>query len=1071
MRKIILSLCLAFFAALSLSVSAQGQQRNVKITVSDKEGPVIGAGVLIKGTNTGGVTDMDGILELRGVSDATVLSISCIGYASQEITVGNRNAIDVTLVPEMEELEGVVMVGYGVQKKESLTSAISQISSEDITNTKHSDAVVSLQGKVPGLLIREQSGKPGEFNTDLSLRGYGSPMIVVDGVVRSGSATRKNRSWGGGFTSFNDMSALQEINPDDIESISILKDASATIYGLGAANGVILITTKKGQARKPSVSYSASVRLTRPVTNYNVEDWGSFMEWDNAMSDVAKMNHRFSDEEIERYKSGDPDYVYYDWYKGFNKKFAVNQQHNVTISGGTEKISYYLGMGFVNENPIYRATNYGYKRYNVSGSVSAELIENLTAKYTLGLRLSDTMNMPDFSQDWNLQYYLYAIDPRVEPTLREDPTKYTDVNEHRNVFAMASKDILGYSNENTHQFQNTLDLTYKAPFLKGLQLSATGAYDLRFNKTRELVKMHNLYDFKTGLQSATVNNNSYSEMWTNNNRLYGRLQATYDGSFGKHSVGATFAAEVTNIKNAFATARRQYGATQASSFYTHDTLDSGLASTATNGGTRTETLTAGYIGRISYNYDGRYFAELMGRYDGTYYYAPKHRFGLFPSYSVGWRISEEKFFKRLFPSINNLKLRWSDGKTGSVQGRPYDYIGGYNASGSWIFSQGNTTSGYDSNIVENTILTWANVRMMDFGVDFEIKQGLLGASFDWFKRITDGIAATNSVSLPDFYGVDLPEENLNVSEHEGLELSLHHRHHIGKFNYRIQASATYYRNRMTYIESENSRIYKSAMDYYNNSTLNRWSNARSASRYEWTGGRFENLNEVAETTLLYDMSPNAGGNRTIVPGMYEIKDRNGDGFISNEDLFFRWPDANPPLQFGLNMSGSWKDFDISLAFSGASNKSKAVSLSGYSGFGYLYHLAKNFTSDCYHVAEYGADPWDPNTKWVEGYWPALVRVTSAGASHNATYASNQPYNFVNASYLRLKSIEIGYRVNAAFLKKIHLKNARVFFNGGNLLTICNPRLKYVDPESFDSGRQGGAFQINKSYSFGVTLNF
>ena len=1070
MRKFILTTCLAFLSALALSVSAQTQQRNVKISVSDKEGPVIGAGVLIKGTNTGGVTDMNGVLELKGVTNSTVLSISCIGYASQEITVGNQQSIDVLLAYDMEELEGVVMVGYGVQKKESLTSAISQISAEDITNTKHTDAVMSLQGKVPGLLIREQSGKPGEFNTDLSLRGYGSPMIVVDGVVRSGSATRKNRSWGGGFTTFNDMSALQEINPEDIESISILKDASATIYGLGAANGVILITTKKGASRAPSVSYSATIRLTRPVTNYNVEDWGSFMKWDNAMSDNAKMTHRFSDEEIDQYYN-DPNYVFYDWYEGYNKKFAVNQQHNVTVSGGSDKIRYYLGLGYVNENPIYHATNYGYQRYNVNGNVSADLTDNLTAKYTTGIRVSDTMTMPDFSQDWNLQYYLYAIDPRTEPTLRDDPTKYSDVNEHRNVFAMSSKDIFGYSQEYTTQFQNTLDLTYKAPFLKGLQLSATGAYDLRFNKTRDLVKMHNLYDFKTGAKAATVNNNSYSEMWTNNTRLYGRVQATYNGQFGKHSVDATLAAEVTNVKNAHATAARQYGATQASSFYTHDTLNSGLPSTASNSGTRTESLTAGYIGRVSYNYDARYFAEVMARLDGTYYYASGHRFGLFPSYSLGWRISEEQFFKNILPWINNLKFRWSDGKTGSVQGSPYAYIGGYSTSGSWIFSKGSTTTGYDSTIVENTILTWADVRMLDFGVDFEMKQGLLGASFDWFKRITSGIAATRSVSLPDFYGVALPQENINKSEHEGLEFSVYHRHHIGKFNYRVQASMTYYRNRQTYIESENTRLYSSAMDYYKNSTLNRWSNARSASRYEWTGGRFENLNQIASTTLLYDMSPNAGGNRELIPGMYELVDRDGDGYITSEDLFYRWPDNNPPLQFGLNISGSWKELDFSLSFSGASNKSKAVSLSGYSGYGYLYHLPKNFTEDCYHVATYGDDPWDPATKWVSGYWPALVRTTSAGASHNATYASNQPYNFVDATYLRLKTVEIGYRINADFLKKIHLKSARVYFNGGNLLTFCDRRLKFVDPESFDSGRQGGAFQINKSYSFGITLNF
>ena len=261
------------------------------------------------------------------------------------------------------------------------------------------------------------------------------------------------------------------------------------------------------------------------------------------------------------------------------------------------------------------------------------------------------------------------------------------------------------------------------------------------------------------------------------------------------------------------------------------------------------------------------------------------------------------------------------------------------------------------------------------------------------------------------------------------------------------------------------------MNYYTNSTLNRWSNARSNSRYEWTGGRFDNLTIIGDEPVLYDMSQSAGGNRELVPGMYQIDDRNGDGYITSDDMYYTWPDANPPLQFGLTMSGAWKNLDFSIVFSGAAMKSKSVSLSGYTGFGYLYHLPKNFTSDCYHVTNYGADPWDPQTQWVEGYWPALARVTAAGRAHNATYAAAQPYNNVNASFFRLKSIEVGYRFSPKILQKAKIKSLRVFFNGGNIFTICNPLLKFVDPESNDNGRQGGTFQINRTYNLGVSLNF
>ena len=330
--------------------------------------------------------------------------------------------------------------------------------------------------------------------------------------------------------------------------------------------------------------------------------------------------------------------------------------------------------------------------------------------------------------------------------------------------------------------------------------------------------------------------------------------------------------------------------------------------------------------------------------------------------------------------------------------------------------------------------------MMDFGIDWEMWHGKFGGSFDWFKRITDGIAATRTVSLPDFYGVSLPQENLNVMENEGLELSLYTSGSVGQFNYRVTGSATYTRSRMTYIESENGKGYNSSMSYWKSSTLNRWSNARSASRYEWAGGQFTSLDYISNLGVLYDTNKANAGNRDMVPGMYNLVDRNGDGYITGDDMFYTWSDANPPLQFGLTFSGNYKNLDFSLVFSGASLKSKSLGLSSYAGFGYLYQLPKMYTKDCWSVQNYGDDPWDPNTEWNSGYWPALARVSQVGGSHNVTYTSNQPYNFIDATYL-------------------------------NLFTLCNKNLRFVDPESQDYGRQGGSFQINRSFTFGLNLNF
>ena len=1061
---------------LVLGASALLAQNTITVTgtVTDaQKEPIIGASVLQQGTTVGAATDVDGNFTLT-VPEGAVLEFSSIGFETRTLKATPR--MNVILVEDSELLNETVVVGYGVQKRESLTGSISQIRSEDIAATKTADGVAALQGKIPGLLITQNSGKPGAFASEINLRGFGTPMVVVDGVVRSTTRTRKSTTYNtspNALESYTDLSVLQELNPDDIESISVLKDASATIYGLGAQNGVILITTKKGQVRKPSVNFSANVSLASPVVPRDVESWTSFMKWENAMSDVAKMSHRFSDETIAAYERGDEGLVYTDWYNEVYRKFAVNQQYNVSLTGGTETVNYYFGANYADDNPILKGDAYGYKRYGFNGNISVKLTPALTMRYTTSVRQSNNLGMGDFDMDWNIFYYIYQSNPMVGVHTKDNPNHYSDVEEHTNPVALLDTDASGFTKTDRKDFSNTVDFTYDAPFLKGLQFQATGAYDFGRMKQRTLVKKMKLYNYLTDISEQgmeTRQETQYAEMWNDNTRVYGRFQALYNRQFGAHNISAMLGGELTSITNAMIGASRYYGVDGDHYLYTHDVINQALASRDDNQGTRSSSRTAGYIGRLNYNYMGKYLVEVMGRYDGNYMFQRGKRWSLFPSYSVGWRISEEKFFKNLFPYVNNLKFRWSDGFTGAPQGSAYAYINGYTASGSWVFSDGGTTTGYANSQVANTILTWAKVRMMDFGVDWELWQGKFGGTFDWFKRQMLGTAAVRNASLPDFYAVSLPSENLNRSENVGMELSLYHRNSIGNFSYRVQATATFSRNCPTYIESENTRVYKSSMDYWKNGTLNRWNGYMGGSTYHWTGNRFTSVNDANASEVLYTTDGSKEGNRGLIVGQYELVDRNGNGYIDGEDVFYTWGSGNPPLQFGLNFSGSYKNFDFALLFNGATMKYKSYGLSAYAGFGKLNYLPSHYT-DAYHVANYGDDPWNPETQWVEGYWPALVRVAQVGSYNSPSYGNNQPYNYVNASFLRLKTIELGYRVSPNFLRKMGIKSARVFFNGGNLLTICNPLLKYVDPESNDSGRAGGEFQINKTYSFGFNLNF
>jgi hypothetical protein len=358
--------------------------------------------------------------------------------------------------------------------------------------------------------------------------------------------------------------------------------------------------------------------------------------------------------------------------------------------------------------------------------------------------------------------------------------------------------------------------------------------------------------------------------------------------------------------------------------------------------------------------------------------------------------------------------------------------------------------------------------MMDIGVDFEVWRGLLGGSVDWFWRNTSGIAASSTATVPDMYGQSLPQENLNKSQNVGIDLSLSHRNHIKDFNYRVMFTATFSRSRSTYQASEESAIYTSAANYYANHMVGRWSNARSASTYHWQNGnpQFTSWADIYDSNVYY------GNMKQMLPGMYKIEDRNGDGVINANDNYYTWSETNPPLQFGLVLSGSWKGFDFNATFNAATLVSKSVSLSGGMGYGFFTTFYQNYM-DRWHTTDPKADPFDPNTQWTSGYWPALAIATSAyDTSSNLTYRANQPYDYVNGTYLRLKSLELGYTFQAKFLQKAHIRSLRVYVNGTNLLTFCNPLLKPYDPERNQNSYLGVAgTPLMKNFSAGINLNF
>ena len=974
------------------------QQGTVTVTVQDANGPLAGATVVVKGTTQGELSNSEGVVKFNNLPPDAVLVVSYVGYATEEINVNGRSSVDILLTEDVHAIDELVVIGYGTQKKTSQTSAIADIKAEEIIATKQNDLVTSLQGKIPGLLIRQSGGTAGKFYSNISMRGYGTPIVVIDGIVRSEPYVNSQ-----GYGVSTDL-ALAQLNPNDIESITVLKDASASIYGLGAGNGVILVTTKKGQSIRPTINYSNTFSFGSPKMpkEMNMVD---LMTIDNEMADNAHYPHKWTEAEIEEYRNGTK--TGFSWWDIMMKDFSSSQTHNLSIRGGNDRVQYFVSGSYMNDGSIYDVKdNFTYDRYTLRGNFTAKLTNELTMDYQTSLRSTSSKN-PYSSEYYGdaaemLFNYIAYADRTVGPTTIDNPNHYTYQGDapSYNPLAMADHN-LNYTDKRGRLVTNNINLKYEAPFLKGLTLQLTGAYDFNYNGTYNKETKYSLYDYYTDQKLGTGGTrNYYGETISEIERYHARFQANYDVTRDKHHLAAMVASEATktNIRNVGSS--REFG-----DFYTHNTVSSGISSTSVSTGTRSETATAGYLGRLNYEYDGKYLVELMGRYDGTYIYAPGYRWGFFPSYSLGWRLSEESFIKDNVKWINNLKLRWSDGKTGLTQGSAYAYLSGYTTSGSYVFDPGNAIDGYLNSEIANTLLSWADIRMLDLGLDWNLFNDLFGGSFDVFSRKTTGIAGTSSGSTPTILGVTVPSINVDSQMDIGLDVLLTHKNTIGDFTYNVTVSGTFSRTKRLHVESQATSLWASQAAYYGTgtslfsggSTQDRWSNYRALWYYQLAGGQFQSWEDICSSDVKYDASY---GMQTTMPGQYILEDANGDGYITGSDIRYKWGESNAPMQFGLSFGGQYKNFDFNTTWQGATFVSKIIWLLhifGYGGYADNYEMYL----DRWHVADSGDDPYDPNTEWVSGYWPVLVDANGPGVLRAGVYDFPTDFTQINGTYFRV----------------------------------------------------------------------
>lgn len=1003
------------------SVEVNQQKRTITGCITDANGSsIIGANIVERGTTNGTVTDLDGRFSLE-VSSNAILQISYIGYLTQEIRVNGKSELNVELKEDNQALDEVVVVGYGVQKKVTMSGSVSSVKSQDIAKASTSNISDALVGRMPGLIGVNESGKPGA-GSKLFIRGMGTwndsnPLMIVDGIERD-------------FTT---------MDPNEIESITVLKDAAAAaVYGSRAANGVILVTTKRGKEEKATVSldtYYGIKDFTRYPELASPYEWAETRNKAYAMDGVPIDDPRMiTQEQLDRLKFGQQGT---DWFKETFKKSASQYYANLNVSGGSERVRYFVSLGHHKEDAMI--DNFSYKKFNLRSNIDVKITDRLSFSADVD---ADTQQYD--TSGWSVES-IFELVPRQNPSINAYYPNGLAVDGGGGEHLPEMVHNSGKEDYDQNHFRTTFKVDYKIPGVEGLVAKGTFSYGKNYLFQKKFFIPYAMYQMN---ENGDITNKKVVGEKTKLDEKFDQgagytynVSLNYNRTFGKHDVSALFLYEQEALdKNWFSAYRTNFVSNSIPQLSAGGDLDK------TNEGSASEWIRNGWVGRINYAYDETYMFEASFRYDGSITFPKGSRYGFFPSVSAAWRISNESFIKDNVSFIDNLKLRASYGTLGNDRVNQWQYLSEFVYSDPATIGNNNINSiAVYKDLVPNPNITWEKSSTLNVGLEGTLWQGLLGFELDYFYKRTSDILAPQIRTIPGSFGAALPDVNYGILDNKGVEISVNHTNRISDFTYRVGANFSFVRNKVIqFDESETTpeyyKVVGKSFTYVDEDTRRPYAGLVGMQAV----GFFQSEEEIAEWPKQFN-----GGQK---PGDVKYADVNKDGVVNENDLAIVNPYGSiPEIVYGFNWGAGWKGLELSVMFQGAAHKS--IMLSSYGTTMFLDGTG-NFFRYLYD------NSWTPENR--EAQYPRAY----VGGNSNNNRASSIWVK--NGNYLRLKNIELSYTLPKSLLSKFKVINgARLYINGTNLLTFDN--LDVMDPESSSGSAQ--YYPQMKSVNFGVNLTY